>query len=104
MKYCHLKQHGWILKDGSFIYYAKWNDRERQEPYDFTDLWDIKQKGTNKHTQKLQTNRYRQHNGRRRTKRVKGVQYMVLEGDYASSSEHTIEYTHVILWSCTHEI
>ena len=52
MKYCHLKQHGWILKDGSFIYYAKWNDRERQEPYDFTDLWDIKQKGTNKHTQK----------------------------------------------------
>ena len=32
--------------DGSIGYYTKWNksDRERQMPYDFTYMWNLKQK------------------------------------------------------------
>ena len=45
-------------------YYAKWNwkDRERQLPYDFTSMWNLKLKKTNKTKQK-QTHRYRKQTG-----------------------------------------
>ena len=38
----------------------------------------------------------RKEGGGRRMKRVKGVKYKVTEGDLASGSKHTIEYTDVI--------
>ena len=38
--------------EGSVEYYAKRkkSDREGQEPYDFSHMWDVKQKATNKLT------------------------------------------------------
>ena len=35
--------------DGSWEYHAKWNKSDgKGQPNDFTDMWDIKQKATNK--------------------------------------------------------
>ena len=36
----------------SLEYHVKWNksDAKSQEPYDFTDMWDVKLKATNKQT------------------------------------------------------
>ena len=41
-------------------YYAKWNksDRERQIPYDFTYMWNLKNK-ISEQTKQKQTHRYR---------------------------------------------
>ena len=47
--------------DGPRGYYAKWHksDRERQIPYDFTYMWNIKSK-ISKQTKQKQTHRYRE--------------------------------------------
>ena len=37
-------------------------------------------------------------------KRVKGVKYMVMEGDQTLGTKHTTEYADVVLYSCTPEI
>ena len=53
--------------DGTGGYYAKWNksDRERQIPYDFTHIWNLKKTKQNKWTnikkkRKKQSCRYRE--------------------------------------------
>lgn len=72
--------------DGSWKYYAKWDksDGKGQEPYAFTQMWDVKQKATIEQTK--QTHRHRHslvvskaEGARRTTRRVKGVKYT--EGD-----------------------
>ena len=85
-------------------YHAKENKSEvkSQEPYDFNNLAAIKQTATNEQTR--QTNktphRHRQQCGGYQNKRgveemksVKGVSYMVMEGDLTLGDEHTMQYT-----------
>lgn len=37
-------------------------------------------------------------------KRVKGIKYMVMEGDYTLDGKYTVEYTATVLYSCTSEM
>ena len=48
--------------DGSRGFCAEWNksDRERQMPYDFTYMWNLKNK-INEQADQKQTHRYREH-------------------------------------------
>ena len=41
--------------DGSWEYHAKWNksDGKKQEPHDFTHMWNVKQKATNEQKNKF---------------------------------------------------
>ena len=41
--------------DGHTVFYAKWNkaDRERQIPYDFTCMWNLKSQAKNKQKTRL---------------------------------------------------
>lgn len=71
-----MQQHDWILRD-----HAKWNQsyRKGQDPYDLSNMWDIKQKATiskqNKQTQ-IQTTGWYYKRGKWLGVEVK---YMVIE-------------------------
>ena len=79
----------------SRIDYAK---KKSQGPYDFTHMWDIKLKTTNKQTRQTKTHRHRQQYGSYQREgvlrgwwRVEGVENMVTEA-LTLDGGHTMQY------------
>lgn len=56
IQFCHLQQHGWILRA---LRYAKYADRERQILYNSTYMRNLKIQQTSEYNKKKQTHRYR---------------------------------------------
>ena len=59
-------------------------------------MWDIKQKVTNKINSYIQTDIYQRKKDGGKTKRIKRVKYVTIEGVQNLNGEYTIEYTTVI--------
>lgn len=103
MSYCHVRQHGWILR----VSHAKCDksDRNGQESYDFTRVWGIKLKATNEHTKHLQMQtcawwlpeRVEVEGG----KWMSGVSCVETEGDLTSEGEHMVQCIDGVSWNCT---
>lgn len=77
--------------------------QKRTEPYDFTRMWNIKQKrnkqNKNKQTHRQQNGGYQRGGGTWEGKTGKRVKYVITDG-----GEHTIECTDIKLQYCMLEI
>ena len=78
-------------RDGSRVYYAKWNksDRERHIPSDFIYMWNLKNK-TKEQTKQRQTHRYREQMGGRQRGGEWGVGWQKWRGLRVQTSSYEI--------------
>ena len=85
--------------DGSWEYHAKHSksDGKREESYDFTHRWVIKQKAANEQTNKLTDTDnsmvVTRRKGDGKGEEIRRGKFTVTEGDYALDGEHTVQYT-----------